>query len=87
MFSLHFEIIFLKFEQNLQILKSKMAATCYVTNVTSGCHGNQLDATWLRLIKSTKEAHYRPFSYICPIDHKQPQVEARKAKIHTCAVF
>ena len=33
-FSLHFEILFLKFEQNLQILKSKMAATCYVTNVT-----------------------------------------------------
>ena len=24
----------------------------------SGCHGNQLNTTWFRLIESTKEAYY-----------------------------
>ena len=29
-----------------------------MTSCNYGCHGNQLDTTWLRSIKSTKEAHY-----------------------------
>ena len=57
LFSRQSEVEKWKFEQNLKILKSKMAAACDVIHLTC-CHGNQLNATWFRLIESTNEACY-----------------------------
>ena len=44
------------FEQNLKILKSKMAAACDVIYLTISKY--QLDTTWFRFIESTNEACY-----------------------------
>ena len=56
-FSCHFEVQKFKFEQNLRIYKSKMAAAC---DVSFGyrSHGNQLDTTWFHLNESANEAYY-----------------------------
>ena len=58
LFSRQSEVQKWKFEQNLKIWKSKMAAACDVNLFDYCCHGNQLDTTWFYLIESTNEACY-----------------------------
>ena len=57
LFSRQSEVQKWKFEQNLKIWKSKMAAACDI--IFDYCfHGNQLDTTWFRVIESKNEACY-----------------------------